>query len=440
MTNILIFGAGKSSSYLYQYLLSVSAHYDWNITSVDADLKVAQDRIGNNPKGKAIQLDIFEDDTRKKLIQNADFVISLLPPSLHIIVAKDCLEYSKNLVTASYVSDEIQALHEDVAKKQLTFMNEIGLDPGLDHLSAMKIIHELENEGAIIHTFKSYCGGLVAPVSDDNPWHYKVSWNPQNIVNAGKAGAEFLQDNTKKHLSYEQLFREVEIIDVPNFGALAAYANRDSLKYKNIYGLSDIKTLLRATFRHEDFCIAWNVVVNLGLVDDKIKMNTQNTTYFQWFKSITHLQTAEEIKEKIFSIAATKPDVAYHLLNWLELFSNKPIPKEGEFTSSQILQMLIEEKWKMKKEDKDMIVMHHEFGYTLQNQNKQKTSTLIVEGENNIYTAMAKTVGLPMAIYTKLFLTGKINNLYGVQIPTSEMVYKPILDELEQYQVKFIES
>ncbi|HMN31784.1 MAG TPA: saccharopine dehydrogenase C-terminal domain-containing protein [Chitinophagaceae bacterium] len=440
MTNILIFGAGKSSSYLYQYLLEHAAKHNWNIIAADADIHAAQERIGKSANGKAIQIDIFEDKHRNELIQQADFVISLLPPSLHIVVAKDCLSFQKNLVTASYVSDEIQKMNKEVVQNKLTFMNEIGLDPGLDHMSAMKIIHELENQQATITAFKSYCGGLISPASDNNPWHYKVSWNPNNIVNAGKSGAEYLQNGEEHHLTYEALFQEIEIIDVPSLGKLAAYANRDSLKYKDIYGLQHVNTLLRATFRYEEFCVAWNVIVNLGLVDNTDEMKTQHTTYSQWFASKTGLKNEKEIKEKVAIIAGSKFETAMTLLNWLGIDSEEVIPKNGTFTSAQILQMLIEDKWKMSKEDKDMIVMHHEFEYIYETQHKKKTSTLIVEGENNIYTAMAKTVGLPMAIYTKLFLTGKIKDLYGVQIPMSDMVYKPILEELESYQVKFVES
>lgn len=440
MINILIFGAGKSSSYLTRYLLENAPHYNWSIKIADYNLEAAIERVGKSEFGDAIQLDIHDEIKRKLFISNAHFVVSLLPPTLHIIVAKDCLEFNKNLVTASYISEEIKQLHQDAQSKKLLFMNEIGLDPGLDHLSAMKIIHEVERLGGDIDSFKSYCGGLVSPQSDDNPWHYKVSWNVNNIVNAGKSGAEFLLNGIKKQLSYEQIFKEIEIIEVPNLGKLAAYANRDSLHYQNIYGLDSVKTLLRATFRYEDFCIAWNVIVNLGLIENSTKYDTTQLTFKDWFYNAAKMKAAESIQYRIESIESKHVHLCYEMLEWLGIFSNELIPMKGEFTSAQILQNIIEEKWKMHPKDKDMIVMHHEFEYTRKKIKTKLCSTLIVNGEDKTYTAMAKTVGLPMAIYTKLFLTGKIENLYGVQIPIQKEIYKPILKELVDYGIEFEET
>ena len=261
MTNILVFGAGKSSSYLIRYLLEHAPKLFWQVTVADANINAAVEKVGRSDFGTAVQIDISDEKHRKRLIANANMVVSLLPPALHIIVAKDCLELKRHLVTASYVSDEIQALHRDARDAGLLFMNEIGLDPGIDHMSAMKIIHEVERLGGEIYSFKSYCGGLVAPESDNNPWHYKISWNPRNIVMAGKSGAEFQLSGFQKHLEYAHLFAEYEKIKIPGLGTLAAYANRDSMSYMELYGLHSVKTMLRATLRYESFCIGWNAVV-----------------------------------------------------------------------------------------------------------------------------------------------------------------------------------
>ncbi|MBK8145325.1 MAG: saccharopine dehydrogenase NADP-binding domain-containing protein [Bacteroidetes bacterium] len=439
MTNILVFGAGKSSSYLIKYLLEYSSKHFWQVTVADSNINAALERIANHPFGNAVQIDIHEDILRKRLISNSNIVISLLPPALHIIVAKDCIDLRKNLVTASYVSDEIKNLHLEARNNGLLFMNEIGLDPGIDHMSAMKIIHEVERLGGEIYSFKSYCGGLVSPASDTNPWHYKISWNPNNIVNAGKSGADFLVSGFEEHLEYKSLFQKIEHIAVPRIGKLAAYANRDSLSYRSMYHLNNVKTMLRATLRHPEFCIGWHVIVNLGLTNDTVLYPTDNSTYKAWFMEATKHIEGATAKEKIKTIYANDA-LAENLLEWLGIFSEETIKIKTEASSAQILLARIEEKWKMEDSDKDMIVMQHEFEYGRRNLDAKLISTLVVEGEDKTYTAMAKTVGLPMAIFTKLFLNGKIKNLLGVQIPIMKEVYKPILKELTEYGIEFDES
>lgn len=439
MTNILVFGAGKSSSYLIKYLLDCSAKYFWQVTVADSNINAALERIANHSFGTAAQINIHEDALRKRLISNANIVISLLPPALHIIIAKDCIELKKDLVTASYVSDEIRNLHADARNNGLLFMNEIGLDPGIDHMSSMKIIHEVERLGGDIYSFKSYCGGLVSPESDNNPWHYKISWNANNILNAGKSGADFLLNGAEKHISYNNLFHEVDTVKVPVLGKLTAYANRDSLNYISLYGLENVKTMLRATFRYEEYCIGWHVIVNLGLTDNETVYDTSDMTYHQWFMLATKGIEGKTPKEKITQFSR-KNNLAIDLIEWLGLFSDEKIKNIIKGTSGQILQAVIEEKWKMEADDKDMIVMHHEFEYGRKNLDAKLSSTLIVKGEDKTYTAMAKTVGLPMAIFTKMFLTGKVKNLVGVQIPVMKDVYKPILKELTEFGIEFQES
>lgn len=439
MTNILVFGAGKSSSYLIKYLLDFSAKYFWQVTVADSNINAALERIANHSFGTATQLDIHEELLRKRLISNSNIVISLLPPALHIIVARDCIDLKKNLVTASYVSKDIQNLHADARNNGLLFMNEIGLDPGIDHMSAMKIIHEVERLGGEIYSFKSYCGGLVSPKSDTNPWHYKISWNANNIVNAGKQGADFLLSGFERHIPYKNLFSDIEQVKVPRLGKLAAYANRDSLTYQSLYRLDNVKTMLRATFRYESYCIGWHVIVNLGLTDDQQILQVENKTYHQWFMEASAHIDGNSPAERIKAIDS-KNVIALELIEWLGLFSEQIIENLSAATSAKVLQAVIEEKWKMEAEDKDMIVMHHEFEYGRRNLEAKLNSTLIVEGEDKIYTAMAKTVGLPMAIFTKLLLTEKIKNLVGVQIPIMKEVYKPILKELTEFGIEFDES
>ncbi len=439
MTNILVFGAGKSSSYLIKYLLDCSAKYFWQVTVADSNINAALERIGNHSFGNAAQINIHEESIRKRLIAQSNIVISLLPPSLHIIIARDCLDLKKNLVTASYVSDQIRELHTDVRDSGLLFMNEMGLDPGIDHMSAMKIIHEVERLGGDIYSFKSYCGGLVATQSDHNPWHYKISWNAANIVHAGKSGADFLLSGFEKHIPYQNLFKDLEFIELPKIGRLAAYANRDSLSYQKLYGLQNVKTMLRATFRYEEYCIGWHTIVNLGLTDDTKKYQTAELSFLQWFNLATAHVKGDTPHDKIKTIS-TNAQLSLDLLDWLGLFSDEKIGISASLHSAEILQSIIEEKWKMEWNDKDMIVMHHEFEYGRRNLDARLSSTLIVEGKDKTYTAMAKTVGLPMAIFTKMFLTGKFKNLVGVQIPIMREVYKPVLKELGENGIEFEET
>jgi saccharopine dehydrogenase-like NADP-dependent oxidoreductase len=385
-------------------------------------------------------LDIHEDLLRKRQIGQADLVISLLPPSLHFIVAKDCIELRKNLITASYLSEEIKSLHIDARNAGLLFMNEIGLDPGIDHMSAMKIIDEIERLGADISSFKSYCGGLVAPESDNNPWHYKISWNARNILNAGKSGAHFMDNGIEKKFDYSDLFNQYELIKVPSLGNLAAYANRDSLNYRNYYGLEQVKTMLRATFRYEEFCLGWNTIIQLGLTTEDMKFTDAGLTYYDWFMYATKAVEGNNPSDKIRNITPKEKDLVINLIDWLGLFNNDKINLAGEMSSADILLQRMEEKWKIEDYDKDMVVMRHEFDYARKNIETHLSSTLIVKGEDKTYTAMAKTVGLPMAIFAKLLLTGKIKNLVGVQIPIMKEVYKPVLKELATFGIEFSEE
>jgi saccharopine dehydrogenase-like NADP-dependent oxidoreductase len=440
MTNILVFGAGKSSSYLIKYLLDCSLKQFWQVTVADSNLNAALAKIGDHSFGRAVQLDIHEDLLRKRQIGQADLVISLLPPSLHFIVAKDCIELRKNLITASYLSEEIKSLHIDARNAGLLFMNEIGLDPGIDHMSAMKIIDEIERLGADISSFKSYCGGLVAPESDNNPWHYKISWNARNILNAGKSGAHFMDNGIEKKFDYSDLFNQYELIKVPGLGNLAAYANRDSLNYRNYYGLEQVKTMLRATFRYEEFCLGWNTIIQLGLTTEDMKFTDAGLTYCDWFMYATKAVEGNNPSDKIRNITPKEKDLVINLIDWLGLFNNDKINLAGEMSSADILLQRMEEKWKIEDYDKDMVVMRHEFDYARKNIETHLSSTLIVKGEDKTYTAMAKTVGLPMAIFAKLLLTGKIKNLVGVQIPIMKEVYKPVLKELATFGIEFSEE
>jgi len=439
MQNILIIGAGRSSSFLINYLLNNAVKYNWNIRVADMDIALAKSKIDNNTNTQAVVFDVANEQHRNEQISWANIVVSMLPASMHINVAKDCLRYKKNLVTASYVSPEMSALHDEAKNNQLVFLNEVGLDPGIDHMSAMQIIDELNEKKAKLLSFKSYCGGLVAPESNDNPWGYKFTWNPRNVILAGQGTAQYIQNNEPCFVPYNRIFTQTEKISFKGLGEFEGYANRDSLSYRNPYKLNNIPTLLRGTLRYPGYSNAWNVFVKLGWTDDTYTIaNLEGKTYTQLLNYFLP-NTSKSIKERLIDFLGnnTTPETISKL-EWLGLFNNEPILiKQG--TPAQLLQNLLERKWVLQPNDLDLVIMQHQFEYMLNNKYYRLTSSLAVKGQDQTYTAMAKTVGLPAAICVKLILNKQIN-VTGVQIPVIKEIYQPVLQELKNYNISFTEE
>ena len=440
MTRILIIGAGRSSSSLIDYLLSNAEVHQWHITIADANKVAVESKIEKyKNRAKAVAFDVTNQALRASLISESDFVISMLPAFMHGDVARDCVKLGKHLATASYVSDVMKELDAEAKQKQILLLNECGLDPGIDHASAMKVIDEIKSKGGKITSFKSFCGGLVAPESNDNPWGYKFSWNPRNVILAGQGTAQFIEDGHLKFIPYNRLYTQICTIDMDGYGQFDAYANRDSIGYKEPYGLNEAHDMLRGTLRMPGYCKAWNVFVKLGLTDDSYKIKQSNTlTYTDLINSFLPAGK-QTVKEKLTAFMGSEMDAEVMTkLEYLELFSNKAITlKEG--SPAELLQHLLEEKWLLKQGDKDMIVMQHQFEYELNGKSHKLISSLVVIGDDEVHTAMAKTVGLPLAISVKNFLTGQFK-LYGVQIPIVKEIYEPMLEELEKVGVVFIEK
>jgi saccharopine dehydrogenase-like NADP-dependent oxidoreductase len=365
----------------------------------------------------------------------------MLPAHMHIEIAKDCVTFKKNMVTASYVSDAMQDLDDEVKANGLVFMNEIGLDPGIDHMSAKKVIDEIKAKGGKMILFESFCGGLVAPESDTNLWNYKFTWAPRNVVLAGQGGAaKFIQEGKYKYIPYHKLFRRTEFLEVEGFGRFEGYANRDSLKYRSVYGLDDILTLYRGTIRRVGFSKAWNMFVQLGMTDDSYPMeNSENMSYRDYINSFLPYSPTDsvEIKTRI-QLGIEQDDIMWDKLLELDLFNADKIVGLKNATPAQILERILNDSWSLQPDDKDMIVMYHKFGYELNGLKKQIDSKMVCVGEDQTYTAMSKTVGLPVAIATLLILNGKITTP-GVQLPIIKEVYSPILAELETLGVVFKE-
>ena len=442
MRTILIIGAGRSASSLIRYLLAHSQQENLHLILADLSLELAQKKTNNHPNATAIALDIFDENQRKNAIQNANLVISMLPAHLHIEVARDCIVYKKHLVTASYISDAMQALDVDAKANNLVFMNEIGLDPGIDHMSAMKVIDQIRAKGGKILLFESFCGGLVAPESDTNLWNYKFTWAPRNVVLAGQGGAaKFLQEGTYKYIPYCNLFRRTEFLEVEGYGKFEAYPNRDSLKYRSVYKLDDSLTLYRGTIRRVGFSKAWNMFVQLGMTDDTYTIEESATMSYRQFVNLFlpyHATDSVEIKMRLM-LKIDQDDNMWDKLVELDLFNNQKIIGLENATPAQILEKILTDSWTLQPTDKDMIVMYHKFGFELDGKKQQIDSKMVCIGDDQTYTAMAKTVGLPVAIASLLILNKKITTP-GVQIPVNKEVYEPILKELEQHGVYFKEA
>ena len=441
MKNILIIGAGRSATTLISYLLDHADAQKWNITVADISKELAQEKIGAHPRAQALQFDVANAEQRKREISRVDIVISMLPAHLHIEVAKDCLELGKNLTTASYVSKEMKALDEKAKAKDLVFLNETGLDPGIDHLSAMKLLDEIRDDGGKVEHFESFTGGLVAPESDDNPWHYKFTWNPRNVVLASQGGAvKFIHNGKYKYIPYQRVFRRTEYITIEGHGEFEGYANRDSLSYREVYGLHKVKTLYRGTLRKPGFSRSWNAFVQLGMTDDSYVMEgSEAMTNREFVNSFLPYSLTDSVELKLrASLRLAQDDRLIERLKWLGLFEDTVIGLK-DATPAQILQHILEKKWAMKPADKDMIVMWHKIGFVKNGHKYVTESSMVVKGDDQHHTAMAKTVGLPLAISTRMILDGKVKER-GVLRPISKDIYQPVLEELDKNGISFNEK
>ncbi len=439
MQSILILGAGRSSSALIDYVLEQAVHYKWNVTVGDVSISAAKERVGNSVKGEAIAFDI-QQESSTDIIKKSDIIISLLPPFLHPVVAKKCLEFGKHLLTASYVSEEMRSFDKEAKEKGLLFLNECGLDPGIDHMSAMQVIDRIKNSGGELYSFESFTGGLIAPETDpENPWRYKFTWNPRNVVMAGQSTAKFLQNGQYKYIPYQQLFKRVTRVTVPGYGEFEGYANRDSLQYRETYGLQNIKTMLRGTLRNEGFCSAWDVLVQLGCTDDTYKMeNADQMTHRDFINSFLEYHNEWSVEEKIayrLGMNINGPELKH--LKWSTLFDKK-IVGISEGTPARILEHILNKRWALNPDDCDLVVMWHRFRFLQGGVAKEIQSSLVASGENSIRTAMAKTVGLPLGIAAKLLMQREIG-VRGVVIPTGSEFYEPILGELKALGIELHE-
>ncbi|MEY3398082.1 MAG: hypothetical protein RL220_676 [Bacteroidota bacterium] len=436
---ILVLGAGRSSTSLIDYLLKFSESEDWTLRIGDGRVEEASAHFAPSERCGWFRLDADDHAIISNEMAGADLVISMLPASFHPMVAEQCLQHGKHLITPSYVSEAMKSMHEKAIAADLIFLNEMGLDPGIDHMSAMAIINEIKDRGGKIFSFESYTGGLVAPESDDNPWHYKISWNPRNVVLAGSGSpARYLKGGRVRYIPYHRLFAEAASFDLGINGRYEGYANRDSVKYREVYGLHEIDTLIRGTFRKGAFCRAWNVLVNLGLTDDTVEI--PDASDMSWADLTAAFAGSESLGE-LYSVIREIPgvdDEVISMLEWLGIFGDEQ-PGIENGTPAAALQKLIEKRWVLAPDDKDMIVMMHRFRYESGGKMFERISTLVDTGKDNLHTAMARTVGLPVGVAARLILNGKIQDR-GVILPVEEEIYRPVLEQLLPFGISFTES
>lgn len=440
MQTILVLGAGRSSSALITYLLQQATAHSWKIIVGDVSEAAARQRIGGSTRGQAVSFNI-EDESSNHAIQSADVVVSLLPAHLHPLVARHCIALNKHLLTASYVSQEMNAFHDEAVSKNILLLNECGLDPGIDHMSAMQVIDKIKSQGGTMLSFDSFTGGLISPDTDpENPWRYKFTWNPRNVVMAGQGTAKFLQQGQHKYIPYQQLFKRITPVTVPGYGEYEGYANRDSLKYLTTYGLDGIQSMLRGTLRNKGFCSAWDVLVQLGCCDDSFTMEgLKKMTHRDFINAFLNFDSQLMVEEKIclqFKLLPNGPEM--QRFRWSGFFDREPIGLD-EGTPAQVLEHILNKKWKLKPNDKDLIVMWHRFVYEVKGTKKEIQASLVATGDDSNYTAMAKTVGLPLGIAAKLLMEGKISSR-GVAIPVKQEIYNPILKELAETGIALTET
>jgi saccharopine dehydrogenase-like NADP-dependent oxidoreductase len=441
MKTIVILGAGMSSSSLLRYLLEKSTEFNWKIRVIDQNISAVERKLNNHPNATAVHINALNPEERRPEMEKADIVISMLPARYHTEIAKDCIALKTNLITPSYISAEMKTLDAAAKEAGIIIMNEIGVDPGIDHMSAMKIIHAIQKKGGTVTSFKSFCGGLIAPESDNNPWNYKFTWNPRNVVVAGQGGAScFIDHNEYKYIPYNRLFGRLFRLEIEGYGEFDGYANRDSLSYRKTYGIENIPTIFRGTLRRPGFCQAWNIFIELGMTDDSYTMeNSEHLTARSFLNAFLPYRYLRSVEDKFKDFLREDRLSLYHRFEWLGLFEGTTPLAIPNASPAQLLEKILVDKLVLDPHDKDMLVMYHEFEYELEEQNYSITSSMVNIGENQTYTSMANTVGLPIAIATKMILTGTLKTT-GVTLPIQPEVYTPILEELEMYNIRFHEK
>jgi saccharopine dehydrogenase-like NADP-dependent oxidoreductase len=430
MKKVLLLGAGMVTRPIVHYLLD---REDIQLTVASRTVSKAEELVKGHPRGTAIALNVTNDEELENLVATHDLSISLVPYTYHVKVAKLCIKHKKDMVTTSYISADMRALDGAAKEAGVLLLNELGVDPGIDHMSAMKIIHAVEREGGKVVSFRSYCGGLPAPEANTNPWGYKFSWAPRGVVLAARNNAKFLWDGKVVDVPTERLFLETHILNVEGIGDLECYPNRDSMGYIELYGLKDIQTMFRGTLRNLGWCSLWTKIKALNLLDLE-EFETNGMTYKAFMAKLAGCQPSDNVKAKtaaFLDLPVDAPEV--QKLEWVGLFEDKPIPN-AKICALDVLADLLLIKLAYAPRERDLIVLHHEFVAEYPGRRERITSSLVDFGIPGGDTSMARTVSLPAAIGTAMILDGKIT-VKGVHLPTLPEFYEPILAELETMDI-----
>ena len=442
MKNVLILGAGQSAPYLISFMLKEAEKNDWFVTVCDKDYDLAKSRINGSQYGIAVEFDVNDENLRKTQIKNADVVINFLSPMFQYLIALDCLTYSKHCITASYENVRIQDLHKDALRKGVLILNEMGLDPGIDHMSAMSIVNRVRKNRGIITSFTSYGSGLPAPEVNPNPLNYCITWNPRNVVMAGETGAQYMEKGKIKILSHHELFQRTWSVDVDGIGTLEAYPNRDSMIYKDLFKLEKVNTMIRGTLRYPGWSETWLQIIRLGIPNEIMKIpNLSEMTYAEFTEMFIPLNVAgTKLESRVANFLGINPTgKIMQNLKWLGLFSNEKVNSTAT-TPAEVMVHLLKDKLPLPDNARDMVALVHEIEAEYPDGKKEKiTSTFIEYGEPGGHTAISKTVGLPAAIAAKLILLNDMP-ITGCQIPTHPVVYSKVLKELNDLGLKFNEK
>ncbi len=433
MKKILVLGAGFVAGPVVKYFLE---RPDTDVTVADMELAKAKALVGSRPHGRALALNLRDQGGLNKAVSGADVVVSLVPYTFHPLVAETCIALRRNMVTTSYAGEAMRALDEKARRAGIVILNEAGLDPGIDHMEAIRIIHEVKNRGGKVLGFTSYCGGLPAPEANDNPFGYKFSWSPRGVLLAGKNPAHYLKDGQDVQVSAETLFDHYTMIPIEGLGRFEGYPNRDALPYIGLYGIPETRTMFRGTLRYPGWCETLKAIAELGLLEQE-ERDLRGKTYADLVRALAGAPKARDLKGKLRGKLDLKPDSkVIDRLEWLGLLSEDRISLERG-SPLDALEKLMLKRLQYEEGERDMVVLQHEFVVADDRGEKQKiTSTLIDFGVPGGDSSMARTVGLPAAAGARLVLEGRIRRT-GVLLPVHPEVYGPILEELEKHGIVF---
>ena len=436
MKQLLVLGAGQSASFLVAQLLEDAESEDWFVTVGDLDLELARRCVGAHPRGDAVRFDVNDAGLRSTQIEHADVVINMLPAAYQDLVAWDCVAHGRHMLSVSYRNQTVRDLDMDAKRKGVLLLCEMGLDPGIDHMSAISLIRRLEGDGGRIVGFCSYGSGIPAPEQNHNPLRYVITWDPRNVVMAGFEGAQYMEDGNIKIVPFHQVFHHTWAVDVEGVGKLEAYANRDSMSYMQSFGLEHVRTMIRGTLRYPGWSETWAQIVRLGLPTETLRIpELADRSYADVVKMFLPLNiSGAPVEQRVARFLRISPTgTIMDNLRWLGLFSDERIGCTGD-TSAAMLVHLLKNRLPLTRGTRDMVVLVHELDVEYPDGDRAAErirSTLVVEGEPDGFTAMSRTVGLPVAIATRLLLSGELS-LTGTLIPTHPSIFAPVLREIKQ--------